>query len=82
MIAQRTHRRKLLLGASATTYLVMCVGFGPDQATWFIVVAAFFWAWYALAKRYPIMLVITHGFITGLFGWPRGYTYGYRRRWR
>jgi hypothetical protein len=78
MIAQRTHRRKILLGVSATTYLVLVAAFGIHLAFSLVVLTAVIAGWWRLCARFPVVRIATLGFFEGLFGLRREY---YRRRW-
>ena len=78
MIGYRTHRRKLLLGASATTYLVLCIAFGIHLAFSLVVLTAVIWGWWKLCARFPLVGLATLGFFHGLLGRRGGH---YRRRW-
>ena len=77
MIAQRTHRRKILLGVTATTYLVLCVAFGTHLAFSLVVFVAVIMGWWKLCVRFPLLGIATLGFFEGLLGVRRGH---YRRR--
>jgi hypothetical protein len=78
MIAQRTHRRKILLGVTCTTYLVLVAAFGIHAAFSLVALAAVIWGWWRLCARFPLDGVATLGFFEGLLGMRRGYK---RRRW-
>jgi hypothetical protein len=73
MIGYRTHRRKTLLGVTATTYLVLCVAFGIHLAFWLVVLTAVVVRWAALCRRWPLVGVATIGFFEGLFNIRSGY---------
>ena len=76
MIAFRTHRRKLLLGASCTTYLCLAVWLGPHAAlNWVIFIACLVGYW-KLCKRFPFLILCTLWFFEGLCGVRSGYYYG------
>jgi hypothetical protein len=66
MIGHRTHRRKLLLGQSAVTYLTLAVAFGPNRALFFILIAAFLTAFFTLCRPWPWLSYVLLGFIRGL----------------
>jgi hypothetical protein len=68
MIAYRTRSTKILLGASATTFLTLCVWLGPDRACFFIAIAAILTVWFWLCRRSPAVGWLTVGFIRGLTG--------------
>lgn len=77
MIGYRTHRRKILLGVSATTYLVLCIAFGSHLAFSLVVLAAVLWGGWKLCVRFPLVGLATLGFFEGLLGMRGGH---YRRR--
>ena len=78
MIAERTHRRKILLGVTCTTYLVLVAAFGVHRAFSLVVLAAVIWGWWKLCVRFPLVGLATLGFFEGLLGMRGGY---HRRRW-
>jgi hypothetical protein len=78
MIGYRIHRRKILLGVTCTTYLVLCIAFGIHLAFSLVVLAAVIWGWWKLSVRFPLLGIATLGFVEGLLG-MRGRHY--RRRW-
>jgi hypothetical protein len=78
MIGQRTHRRKILLGVTCTTYLVLVAAFGIHLAFSMVVLAAVIWGWWKLCARFPLIGLATLGFFEGLLGRRGGH---HRRRW-
>lgn len=68
MIGYRTHRRKILLGVSATTYLVLVAAFGIHLAFSLVVLAAVVVGWWKLCVRFPLVAWATLGFFEGLLG--------------
>jgi hypothetical protein len=78
MIAYRTHSRKLLLGASATTFLTLCVWIGPDRTVFFLTVIALGLGYAWLVRHHPLIAWGVLGFFEGLCGMRSSY----RRRWR
>jgi hypothetical protein len=81
MIDYRTHNRRVLLGATATSYLVLAVAFGPERCWLFIGLAT----WVYLCCRWPhIFMTITFAFlsgiISGLFNSRNNYYPRYYRR--
>ena len=70
------------LGLSATTFLTLCIAWGPDRACFAITVVAAIAGWIALARRFPLVgyftIVFFDGFLGGLFGYRSGYGYTYR----
>jgi hypothetical protein len=78
MITQRTHRRKSLVGATCTTYLVLVAAFGIHLAFWLVVLTTVVVGWWKLCARFPLVGLATLGFFQGLLGRRGGY---HRRRW-
>ena len=78
MIAERTHRRKLLIGTTCTTYLVLVAWLGIHAAFYWVVLIAVIVGWWKLCARFPLVRIATLGFFEGLFGLRGGH---YRRRW-
>jgi hypothetical protein len=66
MIARRTHRRKILLDVTCTTYLVLVAAFGIHLAFSLVVLAAVIWGWWKLCARFPLVGIATIGFFEGL----------------
>lgn len=64
---KRIRKSKDLLGVSAVTFLVLCVGLGPRLACSLLFVAAIVTVWILAAKRWPWFAVFSAGFIRGLF---------------
>jgi hypothetical protein len=51
----RSPRVAELWGVSATTFLVLCIAFGPHRAVTWIVVAAIAGGFVALCRRFPMV---------------------------
>ena len=71
------------LGLSATTFLTLCIAWGPSRACFVIMLVAIGAGWFWLCRRWPIVGWLTCVFINGLFGYGGYGYYGRRyRRWR
>jgi hypothetical protein len=68
---------QLLWGVSASTFLTLCIAWGPRRACFVIAVAFILWAWVAACGRWPGVSIFTSGFLTGLVGGLFGYRGGY-----
>jgi hypothetical protein len=63
-----TLKRERQLELSATTFLTLCVAWGPNRACFVIVLVGGLWGWFAVCRRYPVVAYATLGFIRGLTG--------------
>jgi hypothetical protein len=55
-------------GISATTFLLLCVAWGPDRAVFVLMLVAIAAGWFWLTRSFPRTAWILSGFIRGLFG--------------
>jgi hypothetical protein len=74
-------------GLSATTFLTLCVAWGPHAAFFLTVTAMLIGMWVLICKRFPFLghltVVFIDGFVSGLFDYRSRYYYRSRtRRWR
>jgi hypothetical protein len=64
-------------GLSATTFLTLCIAWGPNRACFAIMTVAIGALWIALCRRYPAVGTLTGifivSFVQGLFGSRRRY---------
>jgi hypothetical protein len=63
-----TPRRERQLGLSAVVFLMLGIWLGPRLAVSLLTVAAIIATWWAMCRRWPILGVMTLGFLRGLFG--------------
>jgi hypothetical protein len=70
-----TKRDEALLGISATTFLLLCVAFGPKLACSLLICIGVGTLWFIACRRWPWLAWLSIGFLEGLLGSRR------RRRW-